>query len=189
MNTFVLHGTFGSPFDNWFGWLNKQLSESGVACYNPYLPTPLGQDFDNWSRIIDSYFDAGLLGPQSVVIGHSSSAVFWVKYLASKKVSVKTLVTVSGFNSFISGLEDFDKLNSNLYVSDDEAEQFLKLEIPTVCFVSENDPYLPLEELNSFSKLIKGDTVVVKDGGHFNTDSGYDSFDAVYELIVDLKKA
>jgi len=189
MSVYVLHGTFGNPYENWFGWLNSKLSEVGITCFTPHLPTPQGQTFDNWGRIIDAYVESSLLSNKSTLIGHSSSSVFLVKYLADRQISVKSLITVCGFNSFISGMDEFDKLNSELYVTKEEEETFVKLQIPTTCIYSNNDPYLPLDQLESFIKAINGEPMIVDGGGHFNTDAGYTEFSQLFDLIIKQNKS
>ena len=30
MNVFLVHGTFGKPFENWFPWLEEELSKEKI---------------------------------------------------------------------------------------------------------------------------------------------------------------
>lgn len=184
MNVFVLHGTFGNPYENWFGWLSKKLSDSGVTSFCPHLPTPNGQTFENWKKIIDSYVETGVINGDTVLIGHSSASVFLVKYLSKTDFVPKALITVCGFNGFISGLTEFDELNKGFYVTETEISEFKKLQIPTTCIFSENDPYLPIEQLTEFSDKVLGERLIIKDGGHFNTDAGYGSFDELLGFLL-----
>ena len=50
-NYFIIHGSFGSPFGNWFGWLRKQLEDRNCEVYTPDFPTGVGyQNYENWSN-------------------------------------------------------------------------------------------------------------------------------------------
>ena len=35
MNIFLVHGSFGKPFENWFPWLEEELSKRDIVCTIP----------------------------------------------------------------------------------------------------------------------------------------------------------
>ena len=37
-NYFIIHGSFGSPFGNWFSWLHDFIADDGKQVYVPDLP-------------------------------------------------------------------------------------------------------------------------------------------------------
>src|SRR3989344_5415266 len=37
-NVFIFHGIYGSPDENWFPWLKKELEERGVIVHIPHFP-------------------------------------------------------------------------------------------------------------------------------------------------------
>lgn len=38
-NYIIVHGSFGSPFGNWFPWLRKEIESRNLLCYTPDFPT------------------------------------------------------------------------------------------------------------------------------------------------------
>ena len=49
-NYFIIHGSFGSPFGNWFSWLHDFIEDEGKQVYVPDFPIGVGyQNYDNWS--------------------------------------------------------------------------------------------------------------------------------------------
>ena len=61
-NYFILHGSFGDSFVNWIPWLRRELEKENLEVYTPVFPTGVGyQDYNNWSRLLKSYVDSGLL--------------------------------------------------------------------------------------------------------------------------------
>ena len=52
-NYFIIHGTFGHNQENWFPWLENELKKQGKIVYNFNYPTPGGQNFANWSKVLD----------------------------------------------------------------------------------------------------------------------------------------
>ena len=51
-NYFIIHGSFGSPFGNWFSWLQDFISSDGKQVYVPQFPIGVDyQNYENWSSI------------------------------------------------------------------------------------------------------------------------------------------
>ena len=73
-NYLLIHGSFGSPFVNWFPWLRKKLESKELEVYTPDFPTGVGyQNYDNWSKLLKNYLDLGLINENTTIIGHNGS--------------------------------------------------------------------------------------------------------------------
>ena len=77
-NYFIIHGSFGSNKENWFGWLKDKLKAMGKVVYNFNYPTPDGQNFENWSKVLDKVKDK--ISTESTFICHSIAPIFVIKY-------------------------------------------------------------------------------------------------------------
>ena len=77
-NVVIAHGAYGYPQENWFGWINKDLTALGVECYVPQLPTPSGHNLDNWMAVFDHSI-GHLINENSILIGHSLGAAFLLR--------------------------------------------------------------------------------------------------------------
>ena len=90
-NYFIIHGSFGNPFGNWFRWLHDYIENDGHV----YVPSfPIGeeyQNYENWSKLLKYYLDLGLIDENTTIIGHSIAPVFISKFLTENKVKVKKL--------------------------------------------------------------------------------------------------
>ncbi len=176
-----------SPASNWFGWAASQLRRHGHTALTPHLPTPIGQRFQTWAGILDAYSQPGLLDEHAVVVGHSSSASFLPRYVASRQVRLRAVVFISGFHLVTLGLPEYDEVNAEVSTRDEQDYAQLKTLVEQrVCYLSPTDPYVPLSELEKFARLVDGHTVTVPDAGHFNAESGYTQFPAVVESILAL---
>ena len=52
-NYFIIHGSFGSPFGNWFSWLHDFIEEDGKQVYVPDFPIGVGyRNYENWSKLL-----------------------------------------------------------------------------------------------------------------------------------------
>ena len=101
-NYLIIHGSFGSPFSNWFSWLSDFLTSEGKSVYVPQFPIGVGyQNYENWSNLLAYYDNLGLVNENTVIIAHSIAPVFISKYLIEKKRNIKKLISVCGFNKYL----------------------------------------------------------------------------------------
>ena len=57
-NYFIIHGSFGNPFVNWFPFLRKEIESKGLEVYTPDFPTGVGyQNYTNWEEVLKAYLD------------------------------------------------------------------------------------------------------------------------------------
>lgn len=52
-----------------------------------------------------------------------------------------------------------------------------------ICFYSKNDPYVKYEAEKEFADTIATKQIVIEDGGHLNSESGYTEFKELLEYI------
>ena len=179
-NFFIIHGSFGTSEEHYLPWLKDKLSKRGeVVC----LDFPIGvgkQNFKNWSKTLDPYKDK--INKETIFIGRSIGPIFAIKYLLENNLQIDKLISVSGFNNYLVDGGEYDKVNKSMFV--ENLKDIKKLCKKIVCIISENDPYVKLSALKGFAQTIADETIDIKDGGHFNADSGYgEKFDKLYELI------
>ena len=64
-NYFIIHGSVGKPFENWFPWLEETLTSQGKQVIVPQFPSPEGQSYENWSAILEVYLKLGMIKENS----------------------------------------------------------------------------------------------------------------------------
>jgi serine hydrolase len=175
-NVFIIHGSFGSPFENWFPWLDRTLGEDGIKTYVPHFPTPECQSYSSWAELLGGYERVGLLNEETVVVGHSLGPVFAARYAVERGLHLRGIVSVCGFNNYESGNQAFDAVNRSFFVADECLATARQAFSSRSCFVSGEDPYLPQEILGSFATLLGATLHEVEHGGHFNEAAGYVEF-------------
>lgn len=178
-NFFIIHGTFGNNKENWFGWLEQELVSKGYEVFNFNYPTPEGQNFENWAKVLNKVKDK--ITSESVFICHSIAPIFIIKYCLTYNISIAKLISVSGANNFKVGNPEFDDINKFMFVSD--AFKFIDLCKERICIFSKDDPYINYKTLQDFAKSIKAKEVVYDNAGHFNTTSGYTSFEDILKYV------
>jgi predicted alpha/beta hydrolase family esterase len=182
-NYIVIHGSFGSPFINWFSWLYQKLSDENNEVTIPQFPIGIGiQTYDNWSKLLEYYLDLGSINEKTIFIGHSIAPIFIIKFLLEKQIKVKKIICVSGFNNYSVDGGDYDKVNSSFFVNND-ISNIKKYCEDIICIYSDNDPYVSKNALDDFANNIATKTKVISNGGHLNGEAGYITFDELLEYL------
>ena len=181
-NYFILHGSFGSPFGNWFNWLHHFIEDDGKQVYVPQFPIGVGyQNYENWSKLLKYYLDLGLINENTTIIAHSIAPVFVSKFLVENTVKVKKLILVCGFNNYLGINEEYDTVNRTMYF--DNLEDVKQYANEIICFYSNNDPYVKYEVEKEFADTIATEQVLIPNAGHINSESGYDTFEDIVSYL------
>lgn len=177
-NYIILHGSFGSKDGNWFPWLKGKLESDNKAVEVPQMPVGIGnQNFENWAKVLDDLE----VNENTIIIAHSIAPIFVCKYLIERKIIVKKLIFVCGFNNYLGIDSDFDAVNKPMYI--DNLEDIKKYCNDIVCYYSDNDPYVKFETEQDFANLISTKQYIIENGGHINSESGYTKFEKILESI------
>lgn len=179
-NYFIIHGSFGSPFVNWVPYVRRKLEEDGEIVYTPDFPTGVGyQNYNNWSKLLNVYLEAGLINENTIIYAHSIAPVFISHFLVEHKVKVNKLIFVCGFNNYLGINEEYDEVNKTMYFNNlGDVKNYAK---EIICFYSKNDPYVKYEKEKEFANTVATKEIVIDDGGHLNSESGYTEFDMLLE--------
>lgn len=177
---FIVHGSFGNNKEHYLPWLKQNMENLGYKVIMPSYPIGGGiQCFDAWKKVLDKH--KKLINKDTIFVGRSIGPIFIVKYLLENNLHIKALFSISGFNNAYIDHGEYDAVNESFYV--DDLSGFKKLCDTRICIISENDPFVKLDYLNEFAHGIDAKIVNIKDGGHFNTDSGYTTFERLLDLI------
>lgn len=175
---FIFHGTGSDPSRHWFPWLKRKLEEHGYEVFVPKFPTLEGQNLENWLEVFEEYEDQ--IDENTVLIGHSTGAVFILDLLDLKDFKIEAAFLISGFIGSL-GLEEYDPLNESFAERDFNWDSIRESCGEFHIFHSEDDPYVPPEKARELEEKLDAELFMKKDAGHFNTDSGYTEFP---ELLV-----
>ena len=181
-NYFIIHGSFSSPYSNWFSWLYDFIQDTGKEVYVPDFPSGVGfQNYENWSKLFKTYFEAGLLGEKTTIIAHSIAPVFICKFLVENRIRVKKLIFVCGFNNYFGINEEYDAVNGSMYL--DNLEDIKSYCDDIICFYSDNDPYVKYEVEKKFADTITENQILIPGAGHINAEAGYDTFQEIVPYL------
>lgn len=88
-NAILLHGRPGKAeyYDStipstsnahWFPWLQKQLLIKDIKADTPEVQFAFDPQWDRWVREVERFE----IGPETILVGHSTGSGFWVRYLS-----------------------------------------------------------------------------------------------------------
>jgi len=177
----IIHGAFGSPEENWIPWLKKKLNERGYEVITPIFPTPEIQSLNEWNKVISPHLSE--LASESIIVGHSIGAVFALSVLEQLETPVKATALVSGFLNDL-GNETFDSINRSFYQKDFVWEQILKNTGNISVLHGNNDPYVPVAQAELLADKLNTKAIIIENGGHLNTDAGFDTFPKLIDVLL-----
>lgn len=179
---FIIHGTEGNPNGNWFPWLKEQLEKFSHTVFVPEFSTPENQSLEIWMRDFEYYFH--LIDDDSILIGHSLGSAFILNILErlSLPKPVKACFLVAGFIGLL-GNKHYDDLNRTFTDKKFDWNKIRKNCGKFYVISSDNDPYVPLEKGEEISGYLKTELIVIPNGGHLNSESGYTKFELLLDYI------
>lgn len=176
---FIFHGTGAGQYDHWFPDIKQKLEEEGVEVCVPEFPTPEAQNLNNWLQVL-GHQDLEI-DEETVLIGHSTGAVFILNILERIDFEIEAAFLISGWKGKL-GIE-FDPLNETFAERDFDFENIKASAAEIYVYHSASDPYVPVEKAGELVDDLDANFELVADAGHFNTESGYTDFPELWREL------
>lgn len=179
-SVFIIHGIYGSPEENWFPWLKKELESFGYSVFVPRFPKPESPRFNEWMEFFGKYKEQ--LNEDSIFVGHSLGVAFLLSIL--EKYQAKAAFFVA---SVTPGLKNQYSWQMKTFID----REFDWNKIKNNCrnffiYGSDDDPYIPLSKSEELAKNLDSELIIIKNAGHFNEKSGYKTFELLLKDIKNL---
>lgn len=186
---FLVHGWGGSPTNNWFPWLKKELERRGFmvsALKMPHAETPTIED---WV----SHLATAVKKPDEDIylVGHSIGCQAIARYLERLPAGamVGGVVFVAGFFKRLTNIGDDP---------DDRAIELEWLETPldlnkvkthfkqSVAIFSDDDQWVPADNQDDFKSILGSKIIIEHAKRHFSDDSGIKELTAALNAVLTL---
>ena len=172
----ILHGWGGSDHPHWQSELASEIAKNyGTVCF-PLLDNCHFPSKNRWIKQVKKILEE--FKPHTVVC-HSLSNTLWFWLCEENIVEVEKLFMVSP---------------PSLNTTEQSIKTFFPCEIPqNICakevhlIVSDNDPWIQLEEAESMAKSINASYQVINNAGHINADSNYGKWELIEDLVIPKK--
>ena len=148
----------GSPKDNWFPYLERELPKIGITVINEQFPDPIIARSAYWLPFITE------LGTDNntILIGHSSGAVAAMRYAETHEMLGSVLV-----GTCHTDLDEEIEKESGYYDEPWQWENIRKNQRWIIQFASVDDPFIPIDEARHIHKKLDTDYYEYEDQGHF----------------------
>lgn len=173
----ILHGING--FAGWQESIKKHLISKK---YNVIMPVFPNWDHPDRAECLQAVKDClkNIDLNYLIIIGHSLGATTACDFIETLNCPIYKFISVSGF------AKDYHyELNS--YFLKEKSVDYKKVVVNTkkrIVIYGDNDPYVPQNILSGFAGDIHADDIiVVENGGHLSTGSGFIEFPLLEDLI------
>ncbi len=191
---FIVHRWGGNPREPWFVWIKKELEKRNFKVIIPKMPNTNHPKINSWvnhlKKVVknpnkDTYF-----------IGHSIGCQAILRYLQTLNKKIGGCVFVAGwFNlseysykeepeneqesrkiakPWVSSKIDFNKIKRNSK--------------KIVAIFSDNDPYVPLDNIKIFKNKLKAKIIIEHNKGHFDPDSNIKKVPSALKAVLKISK-
>lgn len=180
----ILHGTSGSPKENWFSWLEAELEKAGYEVWVPALPDADEPDIKKYNEHILKH-EYWKPDEHTILIGHSSGAVAILGLLEALREStrVQACFLVEAFKDDL-GWDALQKL----FVKPFDYKRISQKSRLWYFIHSDDDPYCPLSHAEYLHQAVGGDLLVIPGQKHFSVGTAgekYREFPLLRNIIVE----
>ncbi|HYD35785.1 MAG TPA: alpha/beta hydrolase [Vitreimonas sp.] len=163
---------------HWLPWLQAQLLKNDIAAATPEIPLAYDRNWSVWKKEVERWE----IGQDTILVGHSTGAGFWVKYLSiHPELKVDKVVLVAPWL-------DPDRTQTQDFFDDFEIDAHLVSRTAGITiFGSDNDESSVLETVTILRNGIEGIGYQEFPGyGHFILDDmKTEKFPELLQLIVE----
>jgi uncharacterized protein len=171
---YLIHGWGGNNSSEvWFGWLKEQLKNEKIEVIAFNMPNTENPKIEEWIPFLQKNIKD--IDQETYFIGHSIGCQAVLRYLETLEPSIKVRGCI-----FVAPWMELDK--NTIEEEGEEVIQIAKpwMETPIdfnkikkhtknfLAIFSDNDPYVPLTEIDRFKKELDSKIILKKDEEHFN---------------------
>jgi len=187
---FLIHGWEGYPEEGWFPWLSEELSKKGFKVEVLPMPNSQSPKIEEWVPFLAK--NVGEIDEKTVLIGHSIGCQTIWRYLESLKEGERIAGAVL--------VAPWIRLKAENALQDEESKEIAKpwLEIPIawekvkkncgkfVVILSDDDPYVYLEDGKFFKEQLGAKLIIEHNMKHFSGDDGINILPSAKEAVLSL---
>ncbi len=188
---FIIHGWGGVANEGWLGWLKEELLLRGFEAFSLQMPDTEAPRVGSWVKAISE--SVGKTDKNTFFVGHSLGCQAIARYLQALPGAEVSggAVFVSGFFRKLTNMSQ-DRISKGV-ISEwlDNKTQFNKINkhlLKSTAIFSDNDPYVPFDNVADFKDLLKSKIIVEHNQGHFSGSSGLPKYDVILRAVLEIIK-
>lgn len=188
---FIVHGWGGFPKEGWFPWLKKELEKKHFEVCVPKMPNTNLPKIKSWVNYLSK--KVGKVDKNTFFVGHSVGSQTILRYLEKENKKIGGAIFVAPWMQLDENTIAEEGIES-VKIAKPWVEtpiDFAKVRKTTknfVAFFSDNDIYVPLENIDIFDLKLHSKIIVVKKQGHFSGCDGVTKCPVLLKELISMTK-
>jgi predicted alpha/beta hydrolase family esterase len=187
---FIIHGWEGFPEEGWFPWLKSELEAKGFVVQIPTMPDTAAPKIETWVPFLRQL--VGAPDQDTYLVGHSIGCQTVLRYLAGLEGDIKLggSVLVAGWIHKLLGLYSEDEKEiARPWIETPIDFEKVKSHVKNIVAVfSDDDEFVPLDNIEYFKEKLGAKTILEHNRGHFSQETGIKELPIVLEEILKMAK-
>ena len=185
---FIIHRWGADHSSDWYPWLKNKLEEKGFTTVVPDMPNTDEPGIKEWVEFLTQTVGAGKQTAyrKTFFIGHSVGCQTILRYLESLKAGVLVggVVFVGGWLK-LGGLTEEEATVVKPWIETPIDFKKVKAHCPKFTAIfSNNDKWVPIENVELFKKKLGSQVVLLPKRGHFMNEDGARELPEVLSYIL-----
>lgn len=184
---FIVHGWGGSPEEGWFPWLKGELEKKGFVVNVLAMPDTDHPKIEKWVSFIAKA--VGKADKDTFFVGHSIGCQTILRYAEKLNSEIGGVVFVGGWFS-LHGLEtDEEKAIAKAWLETPVDLSKVKSIIKNVVAIfSDNDPWVPLDNVDVFKEKLGAKIIIEKKKNHFSGSDNIKELPSALNALLSISK-
>lgn len=186
---FIIHGWAGYPEECWFLWLKEELEKRGIKAEAPLMPDAESPQIDKWVPFLENLVKTP--DQDTYFVGHSIGVQTILRYLEKVDVQVGGVLAVAGFYTLMDNAfeDEEDKQTAKPWLETPiDNEKVKKNASKITAIFSDNDPFVPLENVDYFKERLGAKTIIVESKGHIGGSDNIKEYPLILDELLKLIK-
>lgn len=184
---FIIHGWDGHPNEGWLPWLKKKLQKQGFFVKIPLMPNSEEPKIIDW--VLHLRKIVAKVDEQTYFVGHSIGCQTILRYLESLNENAKIggAVFVAGWLTLNNLETEEEKIIAKPWL--ETPINFEKIKLKTNKFIvifSDNDPFVPKENIKMFEEKLGAKIIIENKKGHFSGSDLINDLPIALEAVLEI---
>jgi len=185
---FIIHSWGGSPNDPLLRWLKLELEKNGFEVTVPKMPNSEKPKIETWLLKLNEIIKEP--DKDTILVGHSIGCQTILRYLEKLHPTLRVggVVFIAPWLTLSSLESDEEWQIADPWLNTPIRETDVIKHIPKITAIfSDNDPYVPIENIEMFKKKFGAEVIVEHEKGHFTVDDGVEKLESALSAILKIK--